>query len=49
MNPVVCFNNNRIKIFAFDFRSVFDRQNIFGKLPIILFYKFYAYVIAVYR
>lgn len=49
MNFVVRFNNDRIKKFAFDFCSVFDRQNIFGKLLIILFFKFYAYVIAVYR
>lgn len=49
MNPVVCFNNDRIKIFAFDFCSVFDRQNIFGKLLIILFFKFYVYVVAVHR
>jgi len=48
MNFVVRFNNDRIKIFAFDFRSVFDRQNIFGKLLIIVFLKFYAYVVAVY-
>jgi len=49
MNFVVRFNNDRIKIFAFGFCSVFDCQNIFGKLPIILFFKFYSYVIAVYR
>jgi len=48
MNFVVRFNNDRIKIFAFDFCSVFDRQNIFDKLLIIVFLKFYAYVVAVY-
>ncbi len=48
MNFVVRFNNDRIKIFAFDFCSVFDRQNIFGKLLIIVFLKFYADVLAVY-
>jgi len=40
MNFVVRFNNDRIKIFAFDFCRVFDRQNIFGKLLIIVFLKF---------
>ena len=48
MNPVIRFNNDRIKIFAFDFCSVFDRQNIFGRLLIILFLKFYADVLAIY-
>ncbi|OQW98557.1 MAG: hypothetical protein BWK74_04260 [Desulfobacteraceae bacterium A6] len=48
MNFVIGFNNDRIKIFTFDFRSIFDRQNIFGKLLIILFVKFYTYVVAVY-
>ncbi|MDQ1330567.1 MAG: hypothetical protein QG578_830 [Thermodesulfobacteriota bacterium] len=49
MSLVVRINNDGIKIFAFNFCLVPDRQNIFGKFLIILFLEFYADIVAVYH